>query len=154
MFKTKNTVILAFCMAFAACTGSQNLPGDPKSRLEQYITKSFAVKQPEDRAVMSEFLTGEAKRRLTAWSDAQFLRAFVETQRTFDRLLIRETRKISASEVNITYEISYVEKVDARSRKVTNRKLANMLLEQGTWYIGEVRNLSELIEFQDELSLP
>ena len=154
MSKAKNTALLALFILLSACTGSQNLPGDPKSRLEQYITKSFAVKEPEDRAAMSEFLTGEAKRRLTAWSDAQFLLAFVETKRTFDRLLIRETRKVSATEVSITYEISYIEKVDTRTRKVTNRKLASMLQEQGTWYISEVRNLSELIEFQDELSLP
>jgi hypothetical protein len=146
--------LFGFVLIFAACKGSQTLPSDPKSRLEQYITKSFAVRQAEDRAVMAEFLTGEAKRRLTAWSDAQFLRAFVETKRTFDRLLIREKRTISATEVNITYEISYTEKIDDRVRRITNRKLANLIEEQGLWHIREVRNLSELVEFRDELSLP
>lgn len=148
----KFSILGAFLIC--GCSEPRNVPGDPKSRLEQYITKSFSVKNTSDRGEMAEFLTGEAKKRLTSWSDAQFLKAFVETKRTFERLLIRETRKISDQEVNITYELSYIEKIGDQSRKTTNRKLSNLVKENGSWFIREVKNLTELIEFQNELSLP
>lgn len=52
---------------------------------------------------MLNLLTGEAKTRLASWSEDQFRQAFIESKRQFLKLLFRETKAISSTEVMVTY---------------------------------------------------
>lgn len=140
--------------AFAACTRTAESPGDPTGRLKDYISRSFSAKDPNDRKEMMEYLTGEAKTRLGAWSDEQFRQAFIDSKRQFLKLAFKEVRTVSPSEVSVTYEITYVDQGKGVDTKITNKKLAQMVNEQGKWYIAEVRNIKELIEYKNEMSLP
>ena len=47
-------------------------------------------------------------------------------------------------------------KVDGRGHeaKVTNRKNAQMIQDKGKWFISDVHNIKELVEYKNELSLP
>lgn len=141
----------------AGCTPAGSPSQDPKKLLSEYISRSFAVSQSGDRARLVELLTGDARRRLEAWSEDQFREAFVEAKRQFVKLAYQEVKSVTADEVTITYELSYIDQARGSDAKVTQRKLARILRDpaQNTrWAIAEVRNLRELIEFRDELALP
>ena len=145
------------CSVFflSACTQEHAGPNDAKTKLNEYITKSFSVKTPQDKDALLNFLTGEAKSRLQAWSDDQFREAFVDTKRQFQKLAFKEVKNLSPSETQITYELSYLD-LDKKgsSFKVTNKKMAELVNDSGNWYIRDVHNIKELVEYQNEMSLP
>jgi len=145
--------MLALLMA-AGCTRSEDVSGDPKKQLQDYISKSFSVRGVEDRAVLLAHMTGEAKQRLSAWSEEQFLSAFTESKRQFVKLVFAEIKPVSKSEVSITYELTYLDQNKGHDAKVTNKKLCQMVLENGKWLIADVRNIKELVEYRNEMSLP
>ena len=146
-------LILASAAALSACTSS-SVSNDPKKRLSEYISRSFSVKGIEDRGQLSQYLTGDAKNRLYAWSDEQFLQAFVDSKRQYIKHVYNEVKNLSESEVNITYELTYLDQGKGHDARVTNKKLCRMVLEQGKWLISDVRNIKELVEYRNELSLP
>jgi hypothetical protein len=149
---------LALTIAVFGCTQKQEGQSDPKRRLNEYISQGFAVKGVQDRTQLVSYLTGEAKTRLESWSDDQFRQAFIESKRQFVRLAFKELKSVSDSEVGITYELTYqtnyadLEKVSHDAR-VTNRRLAQMKRENGQWYIAEVRNIREVVEYKDEMQV-
>lgn len=141
-------------LVLSGCTSNEKDVGDPKQRLTDYINKSFAVKSTDDRRELLSYLAGDAKARLGAWSEDQFRQAFLEQKRQFIRLVFQEVKSISPKEVNITYELSYLDQAKGKDAKVTNKKFAQMVQEGETWMIADVKNIKELIEYKDEMSLP
>lgn len=136
----------------AGCTGGSKTAADPKARLQEYISLSFAVKSFQEREQLINYLTGQARVRLTAWSESQFKQAFLESKRQFLNLRFDEVKQVSPTEVRITYEITYGDQ--NRGTKVTNKKIADMVNENGRWLIREVENVKELVEYKNEMSLP
>lgn len=147
-------MILAALSLGTACSRKNQSHDDPKQQLTDYISKSFAVRSIDDRPSLLEHLSGEAKTRLASWSDDQFREAFIESRRQFIKLLIQEIKSVSPQEVNITYELTYLDQNKGRDAKVTNKKLAQMKVESGRWVIGEVKSIKELVEYRNEMSLP
>ena len=154
MFNIKFLTVVGLCLVQVACTKNSNTPVGPKDRLAEYVSKSFDVKSIQDRKVLEEYLTGPAKQRLQAWSDDQFEQAFVEVKRKKEKLAFKEIKSVSESEVNITYEVSYTDKGKEHVALVTNRKVSTLVKEGDLWFIKDVKNLRELVEYQDEMSLP
>jgi hypothetical protein len=142
--------VVAVMLVSSACSMKQDGSTDPKARLNEYISQSFAVKKAADRKELASYLTGEARRRLEGWSDDQFVHAFVDSKREFVKLAFKEVKNVSASEVGVTYEVVYL----ANGAKVTNKKLAQMIQENGKWVISAVHNIKELVEYKNEMSLP
>jgi hypothetical protein len=145
------------CVAAAlALAGCQDRAGgeDPKRQLNEYISHSFAIKSPEDRGKLLGYLGGEARTRLTAWSDEQFRSAFIEHKKEFIKLAFREVKPVSDSRVSITYELTYLDQTKGKDAKVTQKKMAEMSKDAGRWLITDVRSIKELIEYREELSLP
>ena len=147
------TMVLVLATVFAACSGS-NDSSDPKARLREYISKSFKVGSVKDRSSLEALLTGEAKIRLVSMTDDRFREEFVDKRRKFLKLKFREIKKVSEDELSITYEISYVNEGKAFEAKVTNKKLCYMKLVDNLWYISDVQNIKELVEYKNALSLP
>lgn len=149
-FKTLSLVIL---LAISGCNKNQSGDSSPKQRLADYVSISFNVKDPSDKAKLAAFLTGGAKNRLIAWSDEQFRQAFIDNKREFLKLAIREIKSISNTETNITYELSYIDQGRGADARVTNKRMCELVLENGNWFIKEVHNIKELIEYKNELSV-
>ena len=144
---------LGLCFLFASCT--QDLAdGTPAKVLESYIHISFNVKNVTDKKKMEDLLTGDTKNRLVSWSDEQFMRAFMEAQKKFQKLKILESKKVADNEVALTYELSYKEGPEDKTAQITQRKLATVVQEESGWRIKEVRSIRESIEYLKELSLP
>ena len=137
-----------------ACTKQQAVHEDPKHRLTEYISKSFAINSVGERDQLASFMTGEAKSRLVAWSDEQFRQAFIDSKRQFLKLAFTEIKNVSPEQVNITYELTYIDPTKGHETKVTNKKLCELSEEQGQWFISDVHNIKELIEYTNEMSLP
>lgn len=136
------------------CTTKQQPNGDPKQVIKEYIQKSFSIKTINERKDLEKFLVGEAKTRMSAWSEAQFYRAFVEVKREFGNLVFKETKDISPAEMNVVYELSYIDQNRGHDAKVTQKKMAKLVSQEGRWLIESVRNLKETVEFRNELALP
>jgi hypothetical protein len=136
------------------CTQKSENSNDPKQRLKEYISKSFSVRTVQDRAELLTYLTGSAKTRLGAWSDEQFREAFIDSKRQFIKLSFPETKSVSPIEAHITYELTYLDQGKGKDAKVMNKKLCSLVQQQGQWMITEVRNIKELIEYRNEMSLP
>lgn len=154
MFKVHTTMVIAAIALLSACSSQQKGGMDPKSRLQDYISQSFAVTGPQDREALSRFLIGPAKTRLAAWSEDQFRTAFLENKRQFVKLVFSEVRNLSPKEVNITYELTYLDQSKGHDAKVTHKKMAQLTQDRDQWYIAEVRNMKELIEYKNEMALP
>ncbi len=148
------TVALVLSVFFYGCSLRRAGSGDPKSRLQDYISQSFSVSGLEDRDVLLRFLTGSAKTRLAAWSEAQFRSAFLDNKRQFVRLVFSEVKNLSPAEVNITYELTYLDQSKGHDAKVTHKKVASLSRTRDQWFISEVRNMKELIEYNNEMALP
>lgn len=146
--------LLMSVVILSSCTQDKVKPGDPKSRLKSYIEKSFSVNSYSDKKELEEFLTGDVRTRFSAWSEEQFRQAFIESKREFIKLVFKELRKTDENKVNLTYELVYMEDKKNTRAKVTNKKLCHMVKRKGVWYISRVRNIKELVEYQDALSLP
>jgi hypothetical protein len=154
---------MALLFSFA-CTNSGSKSSDPKQRVIDYISKSFAVREESDRQALLDQLTGDARYRLAAWSDEQFRAAFVESKRTFVKLQFQELKQVSQERYDVTYDLTYMDggrpsqAAEAASRdaiaKVTQRKVCVLLLDKGKWLINDVRSIKELVEYQGEMSLP
>ena len=151
--KKITTLVVCLLLALGGCS-KRGGGTDPKDRLRDYISKSFSIRAKADRTDLTGFLTGDAKTRLAAWSDEQFLQAFVDSKREFVKLAFKEIEKRSAQEVAITYELTYLDQSRGIDAKVTNKKLAQMVERDGRWFISEVRNIKELVEYRNEMSLP
>lgn len=154
-FNRFGLVFLAFVSLFlvSGCS-SDSYPEDPKQTLTDYISKSFNARSSEDRVQLLRYLTGDAWQRLSAWSDDQFEEAFVGNKKKFSKLRFREVKKVTGEEVNVTYELSYYEKRSGKRIRITQKKICQMLLEGSRWKIATVRNIKELIEYENEMSLP
>jgi len=146
------------------CTQNSGGPEDPKHQLQEYISKSFSVTTEKDRTELAGYMIGDAKARLTSWSDEQFRQAFMDNKRRFLKLVFREVKPLSKTAVTITYELSYMDQgrghdskdspKESGGAKVTNKKLCHMVLDQGRWLIEDVQNIKELVEYTHEMSLP
>ena len=149
--------LLVFLLVLSSCTkGELN---DPKNRLKDYIARSFSIKKSEDKAYLMEYLTGDVKARLGGWSEDQFREAFMDSKRQFEKLLFREVKEVSATEVQVTYELTYLDQGRGRDgqkhdARITTKKLCQMVLDKGKWFISDVKNIKELVEYKDEMSLP
>lgn len=143
-------------MALVGCNKKSPQVEDPQNLLRSYISKSFTIQNDEERKELEAYLTGNARARLASWSDAQFRKAFIESKRQFVRLDFRDrdVKKISDREVSVTYELSYMDRSKNSDVKITNKKMAYLVKEGDRWLIQEVRNLKELVEYKNEMSLP
>ena len=67
--------------------------------------------------------------------------------------------------MSITYELTYLDKSQERSgdnlkslsgniEKITDRKLCRLVYEESQWLILEIRNIKELVEYQNEITFP
>ena len=121
MWHDGNRMIIAAASVFLALSLSSckdsSLGADPKSRLSEYISHSFEVKGAGDRQALLGFLTGDAKTRLEAWSDDQFLEAFTSSKRQFLKLSFREVKPLGSDRVNITYEVTYLDQAKGHNAK-------------------------------------
>jgi hypothetical protein len=149
-------VAVMVMVAVTGCNFRGKAAVDPKARLQEYISRSFEVKSTQDRETLMGYLTGDAKRRLGAWSDDQFREAFMESKRQFLKLVFQEIKTTSPQEIQITYELSYLDQGKGHDAKVTNKKLCQMVLDEktGKWMVSDVHNIKELVEYRNELSLP
>lgn len=146
-------LVLIFSVG-SGCQKAEKTQQEPQARITEYINLSFQAKSLADRDSMLNLLTGEAKTRLASWSEEQFRQAFIESKRQFLKLLFRETKNISPTEVMVTYELTFLDKSKGNGTKITQRKIANLVKGSGTWGIKEVQNIKELVEYQNEMSLP
>lgn len=142
------------CLILQACTSGSKIEGDPKKRLSEYISRSFAVKALDDKNELLKYMTGDAKTRLSSWSEEQFRQAFIDSKRQFVKLSFKEEKTPSPQQMLLTYELTYLDQNRSYEAKVTNKKLATLVQENGQWFIADVKNIKELIEYKDELSLP
>ena len=145
---------LAFSIVLVAgCTKSAKNENDPKQRLTDYISTSFSIRDTSGRDKLGSFLTGGAKNRLVAWSDEQFRQAFVDTKRDFLKLAIREVKPVTENRTDIPYDLTYIDQGKGPDARVTTKRLCEMTLQDGKWFIRDVRNIKELIEYKNEVSI-
>jgi len=155
MYRFRYIQFIGLIFLFSCDFGTRtDIKAGPQKRLEGYISKSFSINKVEDRRGLEDYLTGPTKTRLTSWSDDQFKSAFVDSKRIFKNLLIRDVKEVSEKVVSITYELTYIDQKSNAGAKVTSRKVSQMTKLGGIWYISEVRNIKEMIEYTNELSLP
>jgi hypothetical protein len=142
------------CGALISCTPTPPGESTPTRVLETYIKVSFGARDLEDKKKMEELLTGDTRKRLAAWSDEQFNKAFVESKKRFLGLKVIESKKVSEEEVALTYELSFQEGSPEKAANITQKKLCAVIREGEVWRIKEVRSIRESIEYLNEFSLP
>ena len=146
-------IAAAMLLTLTACTREQKNENDPKQRLTDYISTSFSIHDVSDRQKLEAYLTGGAKNRLIAWSEEQFRQAFVDNKREKVKLSIREVKPVNDKRTNIVYELTYIDQGRGPDAKVTTKRMCEMSLEDGKWFISEVKNIKELIEYKNEISI-
>ena len=151
-------VFLLLAALMSGCTKSSQKLDAPEKVLSEYVARSFAMKSLDDRDKLAQLSTGQVKGELQKLDTATLQRYFVNSKKTFVSLKIRDERKLSPDRVSITYELTYMNDIPKTSNfpesrdKVTNRKHAIFVRENGGWLISEVRNEKTYIEHQNALS--
>jgi hypothetical protein len=153
MFR-KIVLVVSLALISFSCSRDADVPNDPKKVLNAYISKSFAVKGAKDREELVALLTRDAKSRLSAWSDEQFRQAFIDNKREFVKLVFTEAKNSSPTETNITYELTYMDQSKGSGAKITQKKMAQLVQDQGKWLISDVQSIKELVEYRNEMALP
>lgn len=151
------SLVIAMSVGLLSCNKKDKESAVPKERIKAYVEKSFSIKRIEDREELEEFLIGDAKTRLAAWSDQQFEDAFIGKKRKFSRLFFREVKPIHDEEVNITYELTFLDRSEVTQKsdvRITNKKSCQMVKRNAEWYIKSCKNIKQLVEYNHELSLP
>jgi hypothetical protein len=146
-------VLAALACVASGCSKDTKNENDPKQRLTDYVHTSFSIHDTTERTKLESYLTGGAKNRLVAWSDDQFREAFVDSKRKDPKLAIREVKPVTANRTDITYELSYVDEAKGAGTRVTTKRMCEMTLEDGKWLIRDVKNIKELIEYKNEMSI-
>lgn len=155
MLKIRTFFLLGIIgLTLVSCFEKSDEANDPKKRLTDYISKTFSIRQTGDKKDLLDYLSGDARARLEAWSEEQFSQAFIENKRQFIKLIFQEVKKLSPTEVSITYELTFLDQAKGRDAKVTNKKLSQLTLQNGQWLIHDVRNIKELVEYRNEMALP
>jgi hypothetical protein len=149
----KGASFFLFIFLLFACAPRSDTDS-PKFSLEDYVQQSFAVKGIEDREKLLSKMAGDSRIRLAAWSDEQFLRAFVDGSRKFKRLRLLETKQLAEREVLITFELSFEEIRSGAPTRVTQKTLGTMVLEGAQWKVRELKSIRESIEYLKGLSFP
>lgn len=161
MSAAKNKILnsLSFLLLFTlmlgstACTKKKVGDNDPKQRLTDYINTSFSIHDTDDRSKLTGFLTGGAKNRLVSWSDEQFRLAFVDSKRQLLKIAVREVKPVTNTRTDLTYELTYLDQGRGPDARVTTKRMCEMKLEDGKWMISEVKNIKELIEYKNEITI-
>ena len=154
----KNIFIITIFI-IAGCSYQERRHDDPVLVLRDYIASSFAIKSYKDKRYMLSYLKGDALKKLKALSSAEFNEQFVNQRRTFLKLKILSEEKLNKDKFKIQYELSYINLPESNNpisteNKVTNRKSATIIKKDNKWYINEVKNVTQLIEFKDEMTIP
>jgi len=150
--------IKGFVLSIAAltlvsgCHFGKKEEGSPQRILSDYVSRSFAVKDFGEKSRLVELTTGEVKEILDRLDEAAFKETFVDSRREFVHLKIKDERQLEPGKYSITYELAYVTKCDENVDKVTNKKHAVFVNEEGKWRISSVQNLKTFIEHQNEIS--
>ncbi len=151
----KSWFIALFPLAvLAGCSGKSASFADPKGLLRDYISESFSAESLKDRDALLRYLTGAARNRLAAWSDQQFSDAFIKSRRQLIKLEFVDFKESEPETVGITYELTYLDQGRGQDTKVIQKKIAQLVRRDQRWYISEVKNLKEMIEYKNEMSLP
>ncbi len=146
-------LMAASSVSLSACSKTPEGGNNPKQTLTDYISTSFSVREVSDREKLNAYLTGGAKNRLVSWSEDQFRQAFVDTKREFVKLAIREIKSVSPDRTDITYELTYIDQGRGPDARVTTKRMCEMALDNGKWLIREVKNIKELIEYKNEVTI-
>lgn len=141
-------------VAFYGCSkkSGEGSSVTPEKTLSTYVQTFFAMENLSDRQKLGEFLTGEAAKRMSQWSEQDFNFQVTGNKKKFSKLKIIDQRFFGEDQANLTYEIEYTEvKTGA---KVSQKKLALLKKEGDQWRIRDARNLSQFIEFPETEAIP
>lgn len=145
-------VVSILGLGVGSCNFGKKDDAGPQKTLSDYVSRSFAMKDFADRTRLLELTTGEVKETLEKLDEAAFKNYFVDSRREFLSLKIRDERQVDTDHYSITYELAYVTKRDENVDRVTNKKHAVFLNQDGKWRISTVQNLKTFIEHQNEMS--
>lgn len=146
-------IVLIVMLSASSCTKKPVGGNDPKQRLTDYINTSFSIHDTADRSKLTSYLTGGAKNRLVSWSDEQFRLAFVDSKRELLKIAVREVKPVTDIRTDLTYELTYLDQGRGPDARVTTKRMCEMKLEDGKWMISEVKNIKELIEYKNEITI-
>lgn len=155
-----NRTIILGVLVFAgfACVSPQNSKEGPQKVLSEYVTKSFAVKNVSDKALLMQYTTGEVKKALNELDEKSFNTAFIHTKREFKSLKIKDERQVSEGKYSITYELTYnaesapITGTEPQKDEITNKKTAIFEMQDGKWLISEVRSIKTLIDHKNDIT--
>lgn len=156
---TKILAVAALASVMACTGGNKGGLETPQKVLSEYVSRSFAVKAPVEKSKLLELTTGEVKNAIERLDEAAFRSYFIDSKREFLGLKVKDERNVGADQYSITYELSYMSRSslvapgsEPSVDRVTNKKHALFVNQNGKWLISEVKSLKTLIEHQNEMS--
>ena len=138
--------------AGAACTPKKK-PESPEAVLQAYVTTAINAKSGSDKGRLYEFTTGLALKRLQDMPEEEFVNSLVKPEFKFVHFSTRDLREEANGSVSVVYELVFESKAGDSGAKVTNRKIAYMKKDSGSWKIEDTRNIKSFVEVKDGLSV-
>ncbi|MEW6055867.1 MAG: hypothetical protein AB1540_04560 [Bdellovibrionota bacterium] len=149
----RNALAVLILVGAIGCSTKSQMKDSPQKTLSDYVSRSFAIKNPEEKRTLLEFTTGKVKSTLEKLDDGSFKAHFIDKKREFISLKVKDERALGEGKFSVTYELTYLTKSSESENKITNKKHAVFVKEDGKWLISEVQNLKTFIEHENEMSL-
>lgn len=143
-------VIVSLSLILFACEGKK--ADSPNNSLREYVSRTFAIDNVEDRDRLIELTTGNVKEILLSMDEEDFRKNFLEEKKAFVGMKIKDERELNPGRYSITYELTYTNKTNSTSATVLTKKHAIFEKIEDRWLISEVQNLKTVIEHENEMS--
>ncbi|HRK03034.1 MAG TPA: hypothetical protein PLH57_10250 [Oligoflexia bacterium] len=147
----RNFILVVSILVLGACSPKKSAES-PENSLREYVSRTFAIDNVEDKNRLIELTTGKVKAAITTMSDADFQRHFIDESKDFIGMKIKDERALSDGRFSITYELSFKNKTVNTEAKILTKKHAIFEKIDERWLISEVQSLKTVIEHQNEMS--
>lgn len=150
--KLKSIKIWILALLITGCTSmcdTAHKDMNPEEVVEEYLSITFNIDDVNQIGSLIEFTSGNLKQALEAADSKTIQKVFIDKNYDLKRFSILERRNRTPREVEITYELAYLDKKgSSEDALVTAENTLNLIRQKGAWYITDVIGGKTEIDFQ------
>ncbi len=142
---------IALCFLLSACDKSPKAD-TPEGALQKYVEVAFSARSVSDKQKLEALSTEEALAFLQKMDEEDFKRQFLEPSLSLVNIKMKDKHTEGSGDVSLVYEIEFKSRnKDNKTTVMSNKKIAYLKQDQGSWKIKSTKNMKTFIEQKEDL---